>query len=69
MQLPFHDPVRLAIQLALLDNPSKGRVDVGVGKGMIYNEYEFVGHGLRTTAGGGWRRRSISSDVFGAVAR
>ena len=48
VQLPFHHPVRLAVQLALLDNLSKGRIDVGVGKGTIYNEYEFVGHGLRS---------------------
>jgi alkanesulfonate monooxygenase SsuD/methylene tetrahydromethanopterin reductase-like flavin-dependent oxidoreductase (luciferase family) len=40
--------VELAVQLALLDNLSKGRIDVGVGKGTIYNEYEFVGHGLRS---------------------
>src|SRR3981081_2322854 len=33
VQLPFHHPVRLAVQLALLDNLSKGRIDVGVGKG------------------------------------
>jgi alkanesulfonate monooxygenase SsuD/methylene tetrahydromethanopterin reductase-like flavin-dependent oxidoreductase (luciferase family) len=48
VQLPFHHPVRLAVQLALLDNLSKGRIDVGVGKGTIYNEYEFVGQGLRS---------------------
>ncbi len=48
LQLPFHHPVRLAVPLALLDNLSKGRIDVGVGKGTIYNEYEFVGHGLRS---------------------
>src|SRR5215467_10329570 len=48
VQLPFHHPVRLAVQLALLDNLSRGRIDVGVGKGTIYNEYEFVGHGLRS---------------------
>jgi len=48
VQLPFHHPVRLAVQLALLDNLSGGRIDVGVGKGTIYNEYEFVGHGLRS---------------------
>jgi alkanesulfonate monooxygenase SsuD/methylene tetrahydromethanopterin reductase-like flavin-dependent oxidoreductase (luciferase family) len=48
VELPFHHPVRLAVQLALLDNLSKGRIDVGVGKGTIYNEYEFVGHGLRS---------------------
>ena len=48
VQMPFHHPVRLATQLALLDNLSGGRIDVGVGKGTIYNEYEFVGHGLRS---------------------
>lgn len=49
VQMPFHHPVRLAVQLALLDNLSKGRIDVGIGKGTVYNEYEFVGHGLRST--------------------
>ena len=48
VQLPFHHPVRVTVQLALLDNLSRGRIDVGVGKGTIYNEYEFVGHGLRS---------------------
>ena len=28
----FHHPVRLATQLALLDNLSNGRIDVGVGR-------------------------------------
>lgn len=46
VQTPFHHPVRLATQLALLDNLSNGRIDVGLGKGTVYNEYEFVGHGL-----------------------
>jgi alkanesulfonate monooxygenase SsuD/methylene tetrahydromethanopterin reductase-like flavin-dependent oxidoreductase (luciferase family) len=48
LQMPFHHPVRLAVQLSLLDNLSKGRIDVGIGKGSVYNEYEFVGHGLRS---------------------
>jgi alkanesulfonate monooxygenase SsuD/methylene tetrahydromethanopterin reductase-like flavin-dependent oxidoreductase (luciferase family) len=48
VQTPFHHPVRLAVQLALLDNLSHGRIDVGIGKGTVYNEYEFVGHGLRS---------------------
>src|SRR5215470_3639903 len=48
VQTPFHHPVRLAVQLALLDNLSKGRIDVGLGKGTVYNEYEFVGHGMRS---------------------
>lgn len=37
VQTPFHHPVRLAVQLALLDNLSKGRIDVGIGKGTAYN--------------------------------
>lgn len=48
IQMPFHHPIRLATQLALLDNLSNGRIDVGVGKGTVYNEYEFLGHGLRS---------------------
>src|SRR5438874_12512630 len=68
VQLPFHHPVRLAVQLALLDNLSKGRIDVGVGKDTIYNEYEFVGHGLRSddSRASAWRRRS--SGACGAAA-
>jgi len=49
LQMPFHHPVRLAVQLCLLDNLSNGRIDVGIGKGTVYNEYEFVGHGLRSS--------------------
>jgi hypothetical protein len=48
IQMPFHHPVRLAVQLALLDNLSNGRIDVGLGKGTLFNEYEFIGHGLRS---------------------
>jgi alkanesulfonate monooxygenase SsuD/methylene tetrahydromethanopterin reductase-like flavin-dependent oxidoreductase (luciferase family) len=49
IQMPFYHPIRLAVQLALLDNLSKGRIDVGIGKGTVYNEYEFIGHGLRSS--------------------
>jgi alkanesulfonate monooxygenase SsuD/methylene tetrahydromethanopterin reductase-like flavin-dependent oxidoreductase (luciferase family) len=48
IQLALRHPVRLAVQLAVLDNLSRGRLDVGVGRGSIYNEYEFVGYGLRS---------------------
>ena len=48
LQLTLHHPVRLAVQLALLDNLSNGRIDVGLGRGTVYNEYEFVGFGLRS---------------------
>jgi len=48
IQLALRHPIRLATQLALLDNLSNGRLDVGVGHGTNYNEYEFVGYGLRS---------------------
>jgi len=48
IQLALRHPVRLATELALLDNLSDGRVDVGVGHGTNFNEYEFVGYGLRS---------------------
>ena len=65
VQLPFHHPVRLAVQLALLDNLSRGRIDVGVGKGTIYNEYEFVGHGLRS--GDSRERMEEAIDIIGRL--
>jgi alkanesulfonate monooxygenase SsuD/methylene tetrahydromethanopterin reductase-like flavin-dependent oxidoreductase (luciferase family) len=48
IQLALRHPVRLATELALLDNLSGGRLDVGVGHGTNFNEYEFVGFGLRS---------------------
>src|SRR5215475_2336724 len=48
IQLSLRHPIRLATQLALLDNLSGGRLDVGVGHGTNYNEYEFMGYGLRS---------------------
>jgi alkanesulfonate monooxygenase SsuD/methylene tetrahydromethanopterin reductase-like flavin-dependent oxidoreductase (luciferase family) len=48
LQLALRHPIRLATQLALLDNLSAGRLDVGVGPGTNYNEHEFVGFGLRS---------------------
>ncbi len=48
LQLALRHPIRLATQLAVLDNLSDGRLDVGVGHGTNFNEYEFVGYGLRS---------------------
>src|SRR5258706_6249745 len=42
--LPFNHPVRLAEDLAVLDNISNGPVEVGVGMG--YTPHEFRGFGL-----------------------
>src|SRR5207344_748088 len=48
IQLALRHPIRLATQLALLDNLADGRLDIGVGHGTNYNEYEFVGYGQRS---------------------
>ena len=37
--LPWHDPVRVAEELVMLDNLSDGRVVVGVGRGLARVEY------------------------------
>jgi alkanesulfonate monooxygenase SsuD/methylene tetrahydromethanopterin reductase-like flavin-dependent oxidoreductase (luciferase family) len=41
--LPFNHPIRLAEDLAVLDNLSNGRVEIGVGMG--YAPHEFKGFG------------------------
>ena len=48
IQLALRHPIRLATELAVLDNLSDGRLDIGVGHGTNFNEYEFVGFGLRS---------------------
>jgi alkanesulfonate monooxygenase SsuD/methylene tetrahydromethanopterin reductase-like flavin-dependent oxidoreductase (luciferase family) len=48
IQLALRHPIRLATELALLDNLCGGRLDVGVGHGTNFNEYEFLGYGLRS---------------------
>jgi alkanesulfonate monooxygenase SsuD/methylene tetrahydromethanopterin reductase-like flavin-dependent oxidoreductase (luciferase family) len=42
--LPFANPVRLAEDLAVLDNLSNGRIEIGVGMG--YAPHEFSGFGI-----------------------
>ncbi len=42
--LPFHHPLRLAEDLAVLDNLSGGRMELGVGMG--YAPHEFRGFGI-----------------------
>jgi alkanesulfonate monooxygenase SsuD/methylene tetrahydromethanopterin reductase-like flavin-dependent oxidoreductase (luciferase family) len=41
--LPWHDPMRLAEQISLLDNLSGGRVLLGLGRGIAKAEYEGFG--------------------------
>ncbi len=48
IQMALRHPVRLATQLSVLDNLTRGRLDVGVGRGSLFNEYEFMGYGLRS---------------------
>jgi alkanesulfonate monooxygenase SsuD/methylene tetrahydromethanopterin reductase-like flavin-dependent oxidoreductase (luciferase family) len=40
---PFHDPLRLAEDLAVLDNLTKGRLDVIVAGGYVHEEFEMFG--------------------------
>jgi alkanesulfonate monooxygenase SsuD/methylene tetrahydromethanopterin reductase-like flavin-dependent oxidoreductase (luciferase family) len=40
---PFHDPLRLAEDLLVLDNLSRGRVDVTVAGGYVPSEFELLG--------------------------
>ena len=51
LELPLHNPVRVAIQTALLDNLCQGRLVVGTGRGSNYNAYEYVGFGTTTGLG------------------
>ena len=45
IELPLHNPVRVAMQTALLDNLSRGRLVVGTAKGSNYNAFEYIGFG------------------------
>ena len=45
VEMALHHPVQLAIQTALLDNLSRGRLIVGIGRGSNYNAYEYIGFG------------------------
>ena len=45
VEMALHHPVRLAVQTALLDNLSQGRLTVGIGRGSAHNEYEYIGFG------------------------
>jgi len=45
-QMSLHHPVRMAEQMSLIDNLSKGRLVVGLGRGTAYNIYDYHGYGL-----------------------
>lgn len=60
--LPFNHPIRLAEDLAVLDNLSNGRIEVGVGMG--YAPHEFRGFGLPVS-----RRVSITDEGLEVLRR
>ena len=51
VEMALHHPVRLAIQTALLDNLSHGRLVVGTGRGSNFNSFEYVGFGTTVAEG------------------
>lgn len=46
VQMALHHPIRLAEQVSLLDNLSKGRIILGIGRGTAYNFYEYRSYGI-----------------------
>ncbi len=60
--LPFNHPIRLAEDLAVLDNLSGGRVEMGVGMG--YAPHEFKGFGFPVS-----RRVSLTDEGLEVLTR
>jgi alkanesulfonate monooxygenase SsuD/methylene tetrahydromethanopterin reductase-like flavin-dependent oxidoreductase (luciferase family) len=60
--LPFNHPIRLAEDVAVLDNLSNGRVEIGVGMG--YAPHEFRGFGLPVS-----RRVSLTDEALEVLRR
>ena len=46
VQMALHHPTRLAEQISLLDNLSKGRITLGIGRGTAFNFYEYRAYGI-----------------------
>ncbi len=45
-QMSLHHPIRMAEQMALIDNIANGRLVVGLGRGTAYNIYDYQGYGI-----------------------
>jgi len=59
-QLPFYQPLRLAQEVAMLDQLSRGRVEFGTGIGV--HEHEFIRWGVDY-----YQRAAISEEVLAVV--
>ena len=51
IEMALHHPVRLAIQTALLDHLTRGRLIVGTGRGSNFNAFEYTGFGTSVDSG------------------
>lgn len=58
VQTALHHPVRLAEQVALLDNLSDGRIILGTARGTAFNFYEYRGYGVSADDGAAMLRET-----------
>jgi alkanesulfonate monooxygenase SsuD/methylene tetrahydromethanopterin reductase-like flavin-dependent oxidoreductase (luciferase family) len=50
-QMSLHHPIRFAEQISLIDNITRGRILVGLGRGTAYNIYDYQGYGIDPAEG------------------